>query len=217
MKTTLFRKIGRCSRRLFLKLYRLGESARGVPYAECDVIIPHGCGLTADGRLVNYNIGALKSAVSAARRFPNAPILLISTKAGEERHWEEERRIEQKLKIGFLVAGGVEKDRIISIDAGAENTVAEVREASWRLFDKKDLVVICDWVQSRSARIIWRHFCPDAVIHIEEFEAEWNGEHRAWLLKSPCRWIATNLVRHALLRLLGVERTGNFRQRFRPA
>lgn len=205
----LYKKIELCFYRLIIGLYRLNNNTA----VKCDAIVPHGYGLTADGDLINATRLMVEKTIETARRFPKATIFLVSTN-----YWPDERAREEQLKLEMVRRSGI-GNRTVLVTAGARNTVDEVRETSRLLHNSnlKNIAVISDVAQERSAKIIWRHYLPTAELHFVGVEAEWKGEHRAFLLKSPLRWLLTNFIRHFLLRVRGVERTGRVAQSFKKA
>lgn len=186
--------------KLVVGLYRPNDST----VTHCDAIVPHGAGITASGKLINSTEGAILRAVELAKKFPSATILLISTN-----YFEKERQVEENLKLKMLKANGV-KNPVICVRSGARNTVDEVRETSRFICGHglKNVTAVCDEPQMRSAKIIWNHFCPYQRVQLLGFKAEWRGNHRAFLLKSPLRCLLANIIRHGFLIIFGVKAAG---------
>ncbi len=176
----------------------------------CDAIIPHGYGLGKDGTLLKATASVFNWALRYAKRFPRAPVIVVSTN-----YWQDEHDNEQQQK---LATTSHILNPIICVPEGAKNTIDEVRNTAKLLpANLQHLLVICDPAQMRRARIIWKHFCPDKEIQIISVESRWDGQHRAWLMRSPLRWLLANFIAHSLLLIKGVKGATSYAQSFKKA
>lgn len=199
-----------CIYRFIVKFYRLNNSILHDP---CTGIVPHGYGLSREGKLLTPTKQSVWVAIRQARALPRSvSIFLVSTG-----YWPEERDLEESIKCRLLEQQGI-KNPIVLVKAGARNTIDEVRETSRVLGDSaRSLIIVCEEAQMRSAKIIWEYFRPKDHFRFIGFEGEWIGEHRSFWIQSPLRWLIANWIRHLLLIIQGVDKAGKHSHQFQQA
>lgn len=178
-----------------------------------DLIVPLGYGLTQAGQLPGVEIYVL---AYAAFFIPNGETRVAW--ASSNYFFDGSAAFEDVLKHRYLLAcvreGGLGTP---VVGSGATNSVTEAEAISLALQKEgvsapKHILVVCDWAHARSARIIWRHFFPDARISTHSVEGVWEPSHRGKFQRSNVAWFFACVARHVALRVLGVKWVGNFRQ-----
>ncbi len=91
----------------------------------------------------------------------------------------------------------------------SNNSIQEASNIHEILPNVKRILIICDWPHARRARIIWKHFFPNAEIGIMSVSAKWDEGHPSYWQKSLPRWIQANILHHILIRLRGVSKLTN--------
>ncbi|MEK7645213.1 MAG: hypothetical protein AAB391_02755 [Patescibacteria group bacterium] len=93
-------------------------------------------------------------------------------------------------------------------------SVAGIRKGS-----PYSILVVTGEMHSRSARLIWEHYFPEATVFIccIPHHFEYQPDHPVDMQRGPWKWAFANLARHFLLLTIGVERTGKFKHNARQA
>lgn len=190
--------------------YRLARLIYGLEdeqFSRCDIVVPLGYGLTKDGKLPD---GAKKTFIMAA--IVAAKFNSSLAWASSNYFWPGCKEQEDTEKSALLESLNFNLPRIIA--EGITNSVSEARKIKKALVREKVMaqiiVVVCDWLHARSAKLIWEKIFPDAEITFLSVEGKWGKTHAAILQQSDFRWLITCILRHLALILLGVERVANF-------
>jgi hypothetical protein len=168
----------------------------------CDAVIIHNGGMNKDGSYADSTQKAFQKALLIAKKFPDSTLYV-----GAPGFNKNEQDHEIKKMIEEATDRGISK--IIALKKGPKNTVEEVAMATSEFKNvPKNLVIVCDKPQMRSVRLIWNHYLPNSHVQVLGIKADWSKRHRALSLSSNLGALLTNLIRHVMLIVLGVEKTG---------
>ncbi|MBI4709165.1 MAG: hypothetical protein HY764_03120 [Candidatus Portnoybacteria bacterium] len=195
--------------------YRLARKLYGVPDSEilkCDVVVPLGYGLNRRHELPAASIDTLLQAMIIANNL-NATIVWASANY----FWPGCDKEEDKEKDYFLQEWKFTGKRIMT--GGVTNSVTEA-EAIRRAINKADIqsqyiALVCDWPQTRSARLIYRKVFPESEILIWNVNTDWDEECNEmviFLTRSNARWLFANILRHLMLRLMPFKWVAKIKQ-----
>ena len=168
----------------------------------CDLVIPQAYGFNTDKTLTDAAKKILVKAAAIGNRF-KAPVAF----SGAKIFWKGSKEYEEALRTDYLRKVGYGGDIVLGV-SGHANSVTEaedVRATVGEMADKK-IVVICDWCNARSSRMIWKNVFPKSEIFMHTVVGVWDKNNGIKLARSDFRWFVTALLRHAALLILGVER-----------
>jgi len=177
-------------------LYGLKDNA----VSDCDLIVPLGYGLDKLEELPDPSIKTLKAVARIA--ILQGEVIAF---ASSNYFWAGSDEYENSLKIKYLLSLGVEKRVVVA--KGITNSVTEARNILNSVIKNniphRRILVVCDWMHARGARIIWKKIFPGSRILIVSVDGKWDKHHVASLQQSSFRWLLACILRHVALILLG--------------
>lgn len=186
--------------------YRLARFFYGVKddvIDGADLAVPLGYGFNKDRSLPDAAKKTLSEAASIAKRY-KATIAWASSNY----FWPKCEEFEDLTKIDYLKNIGY--SGVLVTAKGIANSVMEARSIKTWVIEKRipsnRIVVVCNWPHARSARIVWQKIFPESKIFIRNVKGNWDSSHSARLQQSNFKWLLACLLRHAALRIFGLDR-----------
>lgn len=175
-----------------------------------DYILSHGYGITKDKKLPESAKRVLDKTVELMDRFSLTRCIIVSSDyfvgPNYSKDSKESKEFEDELKREYLDTLGADFSRIYFI-GGICSSLEEVARAIDFVLLGSEVVSVCDRLQARRIRLIWRkltcHSQKEIYFKIVSIDGEWTRKMPSAWQQSEMRWLICNIVVYIATALLG--------------
>jgi hypothetical protein len=181
------------------------------------VIVPLDYGTLTDELFVGTR-ECLFSAFYCARMSQTNPVIAY---ANSDHCFAGSDTFASKEKLELARSEGFPMERVIDA-GGASNSVLEARRIKEVLLEKgvdlSEILLIADNIHARSVLFIWKRVFPETRLSLECIPTRLAYRDNSLFLyqRTRERWIVSNAMRYAALRIFGLELVSNFKHRPQP-